>query len=135
LGFGVSGLSRLPPPRLPLTGARLESESSAPERRAIKLVAEAPLITITLHPATVCVNPVFEIRNAPARLSQVILNDSPLPHHEWEWDDRTLWLNLTLREPSSILLALFDARRQETLIWLGKRLRQHGFDNAAVDVG
>jgi hypothetical protein len=93
------------PPSLELAGARLESEPFAPERRAVRLVAEEPLVTLTLRPAGVCVNPVFEIRNAPSRLSRVLLNGSSLSRDNWTWDGRTLWLNVTLHEPATLRLA------------------------------
>lgn len=94
------------PPSLDLTGARLESEPFAPERRAIRLVAEEPLVTLTLRPAAgVCMNPVFEIRNGPSRLSRVVLNGSSLSRDKWAWDGKTLWLNVTLHEPATLRLA------------------------------
>ena len=96
------------PPVLELAGARLESEPFAPERRAIRLVAEAQVVTLTLQPAGVCVNPVFEIRNAPSRLSRVVLNGSSLSRGNWAWDGKTLWLNTTLHEPASLRLAFSD---------------------------
>lgn len=93
------------PPTLELSGARLDSEPFAPERRAIRLVAEAPTVTLKLRPAGVCVNPVFEIRNAPSRLSRVVLNGSSLSRDNWAWDGKTLWLNMTLNEPATLRLA------------------------------
>ncbi len=92
------------PPMLELSGARLDSEPFATERRAIRLVAEGPTVTLTLRPAGVCVNPVFEIRNAPARLSRVVLNGSSLSRDNWAWDGKTLWLNATLHEPATLRL-------------------------------
>jgi len=92
------------PPSVQVTGARFEPESSARERRAIRLVAEASLVTLSLRPEGVCVNPVFEIRNAPARLSRITLNGSPLRPEDWAWDGNTLWLNVTLHEPATVRL-------------------------------
>jgi hypothetical protein len=51
------------------------------------------------------VNPVFEIRNAPSRLSRVLLNESSLSRNNWAWDGKTFWLNVTLHEPATIRLA------------------------------
>src|SRR2546428_802403 len=84
IGFTDAGDARLlewarsfsAPPSLQLTGARLDSESYAPERRAIRIVAQAPSITMTLQPSSVCVNPVFEIRNGPRRLNRIFVNGS-----------------------------------------------------------
>lgn len=92
------------PPSLQLTGARLESESFMPERRAVRLIAETPVVTLTLRPPGVCVNPVFEIRNAPLRLSRVILDESSLPPEDWAWDGKTFWLSATVREPTTLRL-------------------------------
>jgi hypothetical protein len=93
------------PPSLQLNGARLEPESFAQERRAMRLVAEAPVVSLTLRPNGVCVHPVFEIRNAPSRLSRVSLNESMLPREKWAWDGKTLWLDITLHEPATLRLA------------------------------
>ena len=92
------------PPSLQLIGARLEPESFAQERRAIRLVAEKSVITLTLRPEGVCVNPVFEIRNAERRLSHVTLNKSLVPPEHWAWDGQTLWLDVTLHEPAILRL-------------------------------
>ena len=76
------------PPSLQLTGARLASESYAPERRAIRIVAEVHSIAMTLSPSGACVNPVFEIRNAPPRLTRIVINGSLLPPDKWAWDGK-----------------------------------------------
>jgi hypothetical protein len=91
-----------PPSLEDLVGVRLDVETFAPERRAVRLVAESSSLTMTLHPAKICVNPVFEIRNVPMKLSQVILNESPLPPQQYAWDGRTLWINATLRKPATL---------------------------------
>jgi hypothetical protein len=36
------------------------------------------------------------------KLSQVILNESPLPPQQYAWDGRTLWINATLRKPATL---------------------------------
>ena len=90
------------PPGLRLTGAGLESESYALERRAIRIRAEAPSIAITLQPSGVCVNPVFEIRNAPQRLARVVLDGATLPSAKWAWDGTALWLDATLRGSANL---------------------------------
>jgi hypothetical protein len=96
------------PPTLHLTGARLETESFAPERRAIRVVAEAPKITLKLQPAYVCANPVFEFRNAPARVLHVMLDESILARDNWAWDGKTLWLNVTLHQPATLRFAFSE---------------------------
>jgi|tagenome__1003787_1003787.scaffolds.fasta_scaffold20728643_2 hypothetical protein len=79
-----------PPSLERLTGVRLSSESFAPEREAIHLIAEAQSITVRLRPLGVCVNPVFEIRNAPSQLLRVTLDESPLPRESYASDGKTL---------------------------------------------
>ena len=79
-----------PPSLERLTGARLASESFAPERRAIQLIAEAPSITVRLRPQGACVNPVFEIRNAQLKLLRVTLDKSELARESYAWDGSTL---------------------------------------------
>jgi hypothetical protein len=93
-----------PPAIVKLTGARLESESFAPERRAIRLIADDSTIALTLQPASICVNPVFEIRGALPNLSQVMLDESPIAAERFAWDGHTLWLNITLRKPARLRL-------------------------------
>ena len=92
------------PPALELQGARLVAEPYSPERRAIRLVAEAPSVTAILHPAVACVNPVFEIQNAPSQLLKVGLDGTSLPGAKWAWDGKTLWLDAILRERATLRL-------------------------------
>jgi hypothetical protein len=91
-----------PPSVKDLVGARLETESVAPERRAMRLIAEKPSIGLTMCPSDICVNPVFEIRDAPKRLSRVVLNGSAVAPESYAWDGKTLWLNATLRMPAEL---------------------------------
>ena len=93
-----------PPSLESLVAARLEAESFAPERRAIRLVADSPSISMILRPTGICVNPVIEIRNAPSRLLRANLDKSPLPSENYKWDGKTLWINATLRKPIELQL-------------------------------
>jgi len=97
------------PPALDVQGARLEAESYVPERRAIRLVVESPTVTITVKPTTACVHPVFELAAAPKRLTQVDLGGRPLATTEYAWDGRTLWLNNTLREETTVRLTFGES--------------------------
>jgi hypothetical protein len=101
------------PPSVQMTGARLEGTSYAQERRAIRLIAESPITTITMRPSEACVNPVFEIRHAPSRLLRASLNEVPLPAGSWAWDGKVLWLNVTLRAQSTLRLEWGKARSAE----------------------
>jgi hypothetical protein len=89
-------------PSIALTGARLDAEPAAPERRAIRLVAESPSIDVTLTPESVTVNPVLEIRRAPRGRLFVRLDGEMLPDEGFAWDGETLWLDATLRGPTRI---------------------------------
>jgi hypothetical protein len=93
-----------PPSIRDLQGARLDADSFAPERRAVRLLAETSSINLTIHPESICVNPVFEVRNAPARLARVTLNDSSVAARDYAWDGKTLWLDATLRESTKLHL-------------------------------
>jgi hypothetical protein len=93
-----------PPSIEDLAGARLEVESFAPERRAVRLIAEGSPIAFTLHPEAVCVNPVFEIRNAPGKMLRVLIDESPIAPDRFAWDGHTLWINMTKHGPTKIRL-------------------------------
>jgi hypothetical protein len=72
------------------------------------MIAEAPSISATLRPSSVCVNPVFEIRHASSRLLHVTLDGSTLPSENFAWDGNTLWLDVTLREPAKLRFEFHD---------------------------
>ncbi len=92
------------PPALEVRGARLEANSYVPERRAMRLVVEEPAVTIAIKPATVCVNPVFELAAAPKTPARVKLDGRPLDAGQYAWDGRTLWLDATIRRPTVLSL-------------------------------
>lgn len=93
------------PPSIELKGARLEAESSyVAERRAIRLVVEDPVVTITLKPTVRCVNPVFEFRAAPRNLRNVRVGDRPLASKEYAWDGHVLWVNAGFDDVTSLTL-------------------------------
>jgi len=93
------------PPSVELKGARLEAESSyVAERRAIRMVVEDPIVTITLKPTVRCVNPVFELRAAAKSITSVRLGDRPLGSKEYAWDGHTLWIDASFSEVTSLTL-------------------------------
>ena len=53
------------PPSLELSGAKQDSESYVSERRALRIVEENKTVAIMIKPDRWCVNPVFELQNAP----------------------------------------------------------------------
>lgn len=111
------------PPSLELDGARLETPSYIPERRAIRMVAEADRVTITIKPTVPCVHPVFEIwrgngagqRQAAGELRELAalrLDGQPLDPQDYAWDGTTLWIGKTLTRPAELTLEFAAAKRQ-----------------------
>ena len=93
------------PPSVELKGARLEAESSyAAERRAIRLVVEDPIVTITLKPTARCVNPVFEFQGASKGLKNLRVGDRLLTSKEYAWDGHVLWINANLDDITTLTI-------------------------------
>lgn len=92
------------PSGMKLSGARQDTELSAPERRALCLVAEAGTVTITINPDGRCLNPVFELCNAPQKFRRVSLAGSEWTLDRYAWDGKTFWLRATLEQPSVLQL-------------------------------
>jgi hypothetical protein len=93
------------PPSLDLKGAHLEPESSyVSERRAIRLVVDDSVVTITLKPTVRCVNPVFELRGAPQSLKSVRAGGRSLAAKEYTWDGHTLWIDANFDEVTALIL-------------------------------
>jgi hypothetical protein len=92
------------PPSVALKGARLDFESFAPQRRAIRLVVEESQITVTLKPTVPCIDPVFELLKAPSLLSEVRLGEQVLNPGDYAWDGQTLWLKARIHEPTDLHL-------------------------------
>jgi hypothetical protein len=96
------------PPSVEVRGARLEAESYAPERRAIRLIVEDRSVMIATKPAAACVNPVFELDRAPAMPLRVRLADRLLDAKEYAWDGKTLWLNAMIDKATVLRLEFTD---------------------------
>ena len=92
------------PPQIQAEGARLQTPAYKTERRATLLTVEKPVVSLTITPTTPCVHPVFELQNAPKRLSRVELNDRELAATDYAWDGRVFWLNATLRKQAQLRL-------------------------------
>lgn len=92
------------PPTIEVQGARLDEEHYMPERRAIRLKVEQKSVTIAIKPTTPCVNPVFELSDAPKTLVEVRLADRQLNADEYAWDGKTLWLHATVANAVSLQL-------------------------------
>jgi hypothetical protein len=96
------------PPQIEVEGARLDIPSYNRERRATLLSVEKPIVSLTIKPATACVHPVFEFRDAPRTLSRVELDERMLSANDYAWDGRTLWLNHTLRHEAALRLTFSE---------------------------
>lgn len=96
------------PPSLEVQGARPEAESYCPERRAMRLVVDEPIVTIKVKPSTACVHPVFELEEAPKTLARAELDGRILAADEYAWDGRTLWLDATLARDTTLRLTFGD---------------------------
>ena len=97
------------PPELDVKGARLAIDSYAPERRALRLVVEDAAVTVKIKPKVPCVNPVFELLDAPNNIINATLNDRKLTDVDYRWDGRTLWLKADIDEPVVMRLQFADS--------------------------
>lgn len=84
------------PPSLSLVGARLGLPSYSPERRALKLLIHSDAVEISLKPAEVTVNPVFELEDAPPQLAEITLDGRSLTPNEYAWDGNALWIEAVI---------------------------------------
>jgi hypothetical protein len=102
-----------PPSIESLRGCRLAFDNYVPERRAIRLVAEGRELTITIKPGAPCVDPAFEIEQAPAGDIRVLLRGQPLDSRRYAWDGRTLWLDAIVEKPTELRMTfgIADSRR------------------------
>lgn len=93
------------PPSLKVkAGARLDTEPYAPERRASRLIVEDKTVTITIKPDVACVNPVFELSEAPKTLVRIRLAGRLLEAKEYAWDGKTLWIKATVLRDTALQL-------------------------------
>ena len=79
------------PPSLEVKGARYDFDSYVPERRAFRLKVEEPTVAIMIKPEVKCLNPVFELLDAPKTLTSITLANQALGPRDYAWDGRTLW--------------------------------------------
>ncbi len=91
-------------PALELKGARKDVDVYVPERRALCLIVENKNVRITIRPGNWCVNPVFELKNAPGKLHEVKLEGNPLPAEKYAWDGKTLWVKAKMDRPQTLEL-------------------------------
>jgi hypothetical protein len=96
------------PPALDLTGAKQDQEPYSFESRAMRLVVDNKNVTIKIKPEGWCINPVFELKNAPKKLQEIKLEGKPLPTDKYAWDGNTLWLNAKINQPEMLQLLFKD---------------------------
>jgi hypothetical protein len=80
------------PPSLELKGAHVDFPAYSPERRALRLIADAREMEIKVKPSTHAVNPVFELSGVSQEIESVLLEGRPLASNEFTWDGATLWI-------------------------------------------
>ncbi|MFV2069189.1 MAG: hypothetical protein ACC645_19660 [Pirellulales bacterium] len=95
------------PPKLEITGGRFESQ--VPERRANRIAVEADTVDIRIKPTARCVNPVFELADAPRSLVRASLDERPLAPEEFRWDGRVFWLSADIDAPALLRLEFGEA--------------------------
>ena len=91
-----------PPAIESIKGARIDVESYNETTRALRLTVDDRDVSFRVVPQRVCVNPVFELSNAPADLMQVSVGALVLTADSVAWDGKVLWLKTTLRESAQI---------------------------------
>jgi hypothetical protein len=96
------------PPSVEVRGARLDAEAYVPERRAIRLIMEDKAVTITMKSPVPCVDPVFELAEAPKTLASARLGDRRLDAKEYAWDGKALWLGTTIANAVPLRLEFAD---------------------------
>src|SRR5690348_15433953 len=99
------------PPALEVRGAHLDFPSYSQERRAIRLIVDLPSIEITLKPQGYCINPVFELDQAPKELESVTVDGKALPADGYAWDGAALWVRADVGANGAKLSLRFRADR------------------------
>jgi hypothetical protein len=100
------------PPAVEVRGGRLGFQGYVPERRAIPVAIAEPEVRFMVKPSIPCVNPVFELLNAPRGGITVSLANEVLPERRYAWDGRTLWLDATIKAPAELRVT-FDRTQTE----------------------
>lgn len=82
------------PASLEAQGAVIDIDSYVPERRAYRLRIQDHTVAVTIKPTVRCMNPVFELLDAPKTLVRAELANRRLREGEYAWDGQTLWLGI-----------------------------------------
>ncbi|HEY5564244.1 MAG TPA: hypothetical protein VIL33_01550, partial [Rhodothermia bacterium] len=99
------------PPSVELSGAEFALPSYAPERRAVRLVAQGPTIAMRIVPSSCTMNPVFEVQGAEEKLERITLDGRVLPADSYAWDGATLWVNALIDSNGASLELKFGKAR------------------------
>ncbi len=101
------------PPQIEANGATLTTGAyCARERRALclRVNAGSKSVVLKIMPDGWCVNPVFELTDAPKELKRVTLAGQELDATRYAWDGQTLWIEASFRQPTVVQLD-FEADR------------------------
>lgn len=98
------------PPKIEAKGATLAPAAdfayAQQERRALCLTVDpaAKSVELKLTPDGWCVNPVFELKDAPKALKAVKLDGREIEAKRYAWDGKTLWIEASLSQPTDLRL-------------------------------
>lgn len=90
------------PATLEIEGAKEDEESYSSERRAFCLIVERNDVKVKINPVEWCVNPVFELKNAPKNLNHIKLGGEVLAANQYAWDGNTLWIKARFNQPQIV---------------------------------
>ena len=96
------------PAAVEIAGGVKDAEFYIPERRAYCLAAEGSTLALNIKPNGWCMNPVFEIRNAPKKIKSATLAGQSLASGRYAWDGKTLWIEAALDQPAELRLEFAD---------------------------
>ena len=104
LELGMWATSFSFPPSLEVRGGRLDFDSYAPQRRALRLQVQNQTVTIKVKPRIECVNPVFELLGAPDGPLTITRDGARVGPDQYAWDGALFWLDATIEEPTELNL-------------------------------
>jgi hypothetical protein len=106
------------PAHIEAKGARRVEEAAylyaQQERRAFCFTVEAAArrVEFRIMPDKWCVNPVFELAQAPKQLCSVKLDGRELEPRRYAWDGKTLWVEASISKLSTFILEFAKTERK-----------------------
>jgi hypothetical protein len=88
------------PPKMTVDGGNYQGWRA--DRRAFAIDVEQRKLEIRIAPENVIVNPVFELNDAPTPNLTVVINGKQLSADKFQWDGKTLWLNVNIRDSTQL---------------------------------